>query len=248
MSGAQGKAAIICGAIGVIAEINPNALKKRFEQGWVDEISENVEDCIQRIKRARKEGKALALAFLGNVVSLWERLADEEESIVELGSDQTSCHNPFNGGYYPVQLTFEESNKMMKEDPEQFKVLVQESLRRHIAAINKLSQKKALKFWDYGNSFLLECGRAKANVMDESGRRFIYPSYVEDIMGDIFSLGFGPFRWVCTSGDENDLKITDQIAADVIKELTPSASEKSSKYFIYFKYKNYFYFKLIQLF
>jgi len=159
----------------------------------------------------------LSIAYQGNVVSLWERLGNEDLTI-ELGSDQTSLHNPYNGGYYPVQIGFEEADKMMVEDPTKFKELVQESLKRHVDAINKLAQ-KGMQFWDYGNSFLLEASRAKADIMKEDGISFKYPSYVEDIMGDIFSLGFGPFRWVCTSCLESDLDITDRIARDTIHRL-----------------------------
>jgi urocanate hydratase len=225
MSGAQPKAGVISGAISVTAEIDVNAVKKRHEQGWVDEVVNDLEACIERIKRARKEKKAVSIAFHGNIVTLWERLAKEKELLVELGSDQTSLHNPFNGGYYPVQLTFEESQKMMIEDPPKFKTLVQESLRRHVDAINLLTS-RGMRFWDYGNSFLLEAKRAGANILKQGSdtnkddaTSFKYPSYVQDIMGDIFSLGFGPFRWVCTSGLALDLKKSDQIAAKILKEL-----------------------------
>lgn len=200
MSGAQGKASLIAGAIGVIAEIDPAALEKRYKQGWISEKITDLEECIARMKTARAEKKPLAIGYLGNVVSLWERLAEEDELLVELGSDQTSLHNPWMGGYYPVQLTFEESRAMMHDDPKRFKELVQESLRRQVAAINKLT-KRGMHFWDYGNSFLLEASRAGADVLAKEGDRcygvggFKYPSYVQDIMGDIFSLGFGPFRW-----------------------------------------------------
>lgn len=226
MSGAQPKAGVISGAISVTAEIDVAAVKKRYEQGWVDEVVSDLDACVQRIRRAKAEKKAVSIAFHGNVVALWERLADEmeknpQELLVELGSDQTSLHNPYNGGYYPVQLTFEEAQRMMIEDPNQFKTLVQESLRRHVGAINRLTA-KGMKFWDYGNSFLLEAKRAGADVIgDEKGPEtmFKYPSYVQDIMGDIFSLGFGPFRWICASCDPNDLKKTDAIAARILREL-----------------------------
>eukprot|EP00026_Physarum_polycephalum_P004132 Phypoly_transcript_04149.p1 GENE.Phypoly_transcript_04149~~Phypoly_transcript_04149.p1 ORF type:complete len:673 (+),score=113.10 Phypoly_transcript_04149:183-2201(+) len=220
MSGAQAKAAVICGAITVVAEVSPDAVNKRHSQGWVLEKYDDLDKVIERLRTAQKEKKPLSIAYQGNVVSLWERLANEDISI-ELGSDQTSLHNPYNGGYYPVQIGFEEANKMMVEDPEKFKGLVQESLRRHVDAINKLS-KKGMKFWDYGNSFLLEASRAKADILKEDGS-FKYPSYVEDIMGDIFSLGFGPFRWVCTSCKEEDLDTTDNIAKDVVHKLATEA-------------------------
>eukprot|EP01097_Dermamoeba_algensis_P010338 TRINITY_DN758_c0_g1_i2.p1 TRINITY_DN758_c0_g1~~TRINITY_DN758_c0_g1_i2.p1 ORF type:complete len:419 (-),score=110.94 TRINITY_DN758_c0_g1_i2:355-1611(-) len=222
MSGAQAKAAVICGAIGVVAEINEKPLRKRYEQGWVMELSTSLDDCIKRIKSARQEKKPLSLGFHGNIVELWERLAEEEELLIELGSDQTSLHNPFGGGYYPVQLSFDEANEMMYKNPAKFHDLVQESLRRHVAAVNKMS-KKGMRFWDYGNSFLLEASRAKADIMKPDGLSFKYPSYFEDLMGDIFSLGFGPFRWVCTSGSEEDLDLTDKIAAQKIQELSVSA-------------------------
>ena len=200
MSGAQGKASLIAGAIGVIAEIDPAALEKRYKQGWISEKISDLDQCIARIKLARAEKKPLAIGYLGNVVDLWERLAEEDELLVELGSDQTSLHNPWMGGYYPVQLSFEEARTMMHDDPKHFKELVQESLRRQVAAINKLT-KRGMHFWDYGNSFLLEASRAGADVLAKEGDKcygvggFKYPSYVQDIMGDIFSLGFGPFRW-----------------------------------------------------
>jgi urocanate hydratase len=227
MSGAQPKAGTICGCISVTAEVNKAALEKRYNQGWIMEKISDLEECIARIKKARQEKKPVSIGFLGNIVSLWERLAEEKELLVELGSDQTSLHNPYGGGYYPVQLTFDEANKMMVEDPEKFKSLVQESLRRQVAAINKLTA-KGMKFWDYGNSFLLEASRAKADILNQDGT-FKYPSYVEDIMGDIFSLGFGPFRWVCLSNDPKDLEESDKIAAEVISELAKKAPQKSQK-------------------
>lgn len=222
MSGAQPKAGTICGCITVTAEVNEAALMKRYEQGWVMEVVRDLDTCIERIKKGRQEKKPLSIAYLGNVVDLWERLAQEEEMLVELGSDQTSCHNVFNGGYYPVGMTVEESNRMMREDHETFKLRVQESLRRQVKAINTLAA-RGMKFWDYGNSFLLEASRAGADVLDQndkSGQRFRYPSYVQDIMGDIFSLGFGPFRWVCLSGKPSDLEETDRIAAEVTDQLS----------------------------
>ena len=165
MSGAQGKASVISGAIGVIAEVDPSALHKRHEQGWVQYACEDIEECIDMIKKYRNEKPedGVSIGYHGNVVTLWERLAEEKELLVELGSDQTSLHNPYNGGYYPVQLTFEESQQMMSEDPENFKLLVQESLRRQVAAINKCVD-KGMHFWDYGNCFLLESSRAEADI------------------------------------------------------------------------------------
>ncbi|EEY60764.1 urocanase, putative [Phytophthora infestans T30-4] len=216
---------------GTTITIDESAVKKRHEQGWVDEVVSDLDACVVRIREAKAKGEVVSLAYHGNVVTLWERLADEAEAtgelLVELGSDQTSLHNPFNGGYYPVQLSFEESQRVMAEDPERFQELVQESLRRHAVAINRLTA-KGMRFWDYGNSFLLEAQRAGADVLRPgvkpeeaavSTTAFKYPSYVQDIMGDIFSLGFGPFRWVCTSGDHADLQKTDAIAARVMREL-----------------------------
>ncbi|XP_015777989.1 PREDICTED: urocanate hydratase-like [Acropora digitifera] len=202
MSGAQAKAAVIAGCIGVVAEVHEAALKKRHEQGWLMEYTSDVETCIDMIKRACQLKKPHSLGYHGNIVDLWERLVQEYEStgelLVDLGSDQTSLHNPFNGGYYPVQVRFDEANEIMKHDPARFKVLVQESLRRHATAINKLTA-RGMFFWDYGNAFLLEASRAGADVCKEEAPVgvFRYPSYVQDIMGDIFSMGFGPFRLVC---------------------------------------------------
>lgn len=233
MSGAQGKAGVICRAVVVIAEVDPSALYKRKEQGWLSEVETDVESLLKRVRAASAKKEAVSIGFLGNVVTVWERLVKEKEQIVHLGSDQTSCHNPFNGGYYPVQLSFEESNKMMVENPEKFKMLVQESLRRQVTAINTLAA-RGLRFWDYGNSFLLEASRAGAEVWapddtERSINRFRYPSYVQDIMGDVFALGFGPFRWVCTSGLPEDLELSDRIAAETLEELMKDASEKSKR-------------------
>ncbi|KAL6054210.1 Urocanate hydratase [Balamuthia mandrillaris] len=231
MSGAQAKAAVICGAIGVVAEVDESAIDKRHSQGWVMEKISDLESCLARIKQAREEKKPLSIAFHGNVVDLWERLAAEEELLVDLGSDQTSLHNPYGGGYYPVGFSFEQAQQLMKEDPSAFKQAVQESLRRQVNAINHLTS-KGLKFWDYGNSFLLEASRAGADVAnndENTSTAFRYPSYVEDIMGDIFSLGFGPFRWVCASGDPTDLQTTDDIAAEVVATLSQNASERSKQ-------------------
>jgi urocanate hydratase len=220
MSGAQGKAGRICGAIAVIAEVNEAAIKKRHEQGWVDQVHGSLDSLLAAIRAAKSSRSSIALAYHGNVVALWERLVQEHDLTPELGSDQTSLHNPYNGGYYPVQLSFEEANKVMVQDPPRFKQLVQESLIRHVSAINSLAG-RGMKFWDYGNAFLLESSRAGADIIapGSGGKRFRYPSYVEDIMGDIFSLGFGPFRWVCSSCDPADLHLTDTIAAEVIKKL-----------------------------
>ncbi|WP_372947937.1 urocanate hydratase [Mariniphaga sp.] len=221
MSGAQPKAAVIAGMIAVVAEINTQALQKRYEQGWVDEVYTDLEKLIQRILNARKNKEAVSLAFQGNVVDLWEILAEKNIKI-DLGSDQTSLHNPFAGGYYPAGLSFEESNKMMAENPAEFKEKVYQSLRRQVIAINKLTA-NGMYFWDYGNAFLLEASRAGAEIYDQQGG-FRYPSYVQDIMGPLFfDYGFGPFRWVCTSGDAKDLAKTDQIAAEVLFELAEKA-------------------------
>lgn len=221
MSGAQAKAVVVANGIGVIAEVSKEATYKRHQQGWLDEVIEDLELLIKRIRKAKSARETVSIGYLGNVVSLWERLATEVENtgemLVELGSDQTSCHNPFNGGYYPVQLSYEEANLKMRQDPQNFKMLVQESLRRQVTAINKLA-KRGMCFWDYGNAFLLEASRAGADV-GQRGLKFRYPSYVQDIMGDIFSLGFGPFRWVCTSGCKEDLAATDRLAASVLKDL-----------------------------
>ena len=201
MSGAQAKAAVICGCIGVIAEVSEEALMKRHKQGWVVETTDNVDELITMVRAARKKRVATSIGFHGNAVTVWERFLQEYqqtgELLVELGSDQTSCHNPYNGGYYPVQLSYEEAAKELANNPENFKELVQESLRRHVSAINSLSD-AGVYFFDYGNAFLLEARRSGANVAkpgeDASSTKFRYPSYVQDIMGDIFSLGFGPFR------------------------------------------------------
>jgi urocanate hydratase len=217
MSGAQPKAAVIAGAICIVAEINPKAVHTRFSQGWVDEVFEDIDKIIERIRKAKAAKEAFSIAYQGNIVDLWENL-DNANIEVELGSDQTSLHNPWAGGYYPAGLTFEESKQMMAYEPEKFKLKVQESLRRHVAAINRLTA-KGMYFFDYGNAFLLEASRAGADIMNADGT-FRYPSYVQDIMGPMcFDYGFGPFRWVCTSGDPIDLDYTDQIAMDVLEKL-----------------------------
>ncbi|PID93688.1 MAG: urocanate hydratase [Bacteroidetes bacterium] len=224
MSGAQPKAAVIAGMVGVVAEINPKAVKVRYEQGWVDEVFTDLDALVARVNEARAHKEAVSLAYQGNIVDLWEKFV-EEDVPVDLGSDQTSLHNPFAGGYYPAGLTLEESNRMMADQPDRFKEKVYGSLRRHVDAVNKMTA-KGMYFWDYGNAFLLEASRAGADVMKEDGD-FIYPSYVQDIMGPLFfDFGFGPFRWVCTSGDPQDLAKTDAIAANVLEEMAASAPEK----------------------
>jgi len=221
MSGAQAKAAVIAGAVGIIAEVNETAAVKRHSQGWVDELFYNLDELIHRIRKAKKGKESVSLAFVGNIVDLWEKIV-EEDIFVELGSDQTSLHNPWAGGYYPSGTSFEESNKMMVENPELFKEKVQESLRQHVEAINKLTA-KGMYFFDYGNAFLLESSRAGADILKENGD-FKYPSYVQDIMGPMcFDYGFGPFRWVCTSGKPEDLDLTDKIAMEVLEEIAATA-------------------------
>ncbi len=224
MSGAQPKAGNIAGVVSVTAEINPKAAEKRFKQGWVDELHTDLDELIPAIKNAVEEKRVVSMAYVGNVVDLWERLADEDIH-VDLGSDQTSLHNPWAGGYYPAGLSLEESKQMMAEDPENFKKAVQASLRRQVEAINRLT-KKGMYFFDYGNAFLLESGRAGADVMLPNGK-FRYPSYVQDIMGPMFfDYGFGPFRWVCTSGKEEDLATTDRLAAEVLEEIMKTAPKE----------------------
>jgi urocanate hydratase len=217
MSGAQPKAAVIAGAIGVVAEINPKATQVRHAQGWVDEVYENLDKLIDRIEVAREANEAVSLAYQGNVVDLWEKLLEKNVK-VELGSDQTSLHNPWAGGYYPAGISFEDAKIMMAEKPEQFKKEVQKTLVRHAAAISKLCE-KGMYFFDYGNAFLLEAGRAGADVLKPDGT-FKYPSYVQDILGPMcFDYGFGPFRWVCTSCLESDLAVTDALAEEVLVEM-----------------------------
>lgn len=223
MSGAQPKAAVIAGVVGVVAEINPKAVQKRFEQGWVDEVFTSLDELIPRIRKAVADKKPVSIAYQGNIVDLWERLADEDMK-VDLGSDQTSLHNPWAGGYYPAGLTLEESNDMMSADPARFKAEVEKSLRRQVAAINKLTS-KGMYFFDYGNAFLLEASRAGADIMKENGE-FRYPSYVQDIMGPMFfDYGFGPFRWVCTSCKPEDLAETDRLATEVLEEIAKNAPD-----------------------
>ncbi|MFH0865457.1 MAG: urocanate hydratase, partial [Bacteroidota bacterium] len=224
MSGAQAKAAVIADAICVVAEINPKATKKRHSQGWVDEVYNDLDKLIERLINAQCNKEAVSLAYHGNIVDLWEKLVKEKITI-NLGSDQTSLHNPWGGGYYPVGLSFEESNKMMVDKPELFKEKVQESLRRQVTAINKMTE-RGMYFWDYGNAFLLESGRAGADILKPDGK-FRYPSYVQDIMGPLFfDYGFGPFRWVCTSSSAADLEITDKIAAEVLEHIAKTAPKE----------------------
>jgi urocanate hydratase len=249
MSGAQPKAGNIAGVVSVTAEINPLAAKKRFDQGWVDELHDDLDELIPAVRKAVSENRVVSMAYVGNVVDLWERLADEDIT-VDLGSDQTSLHNPWAGGYYPVGYTLEESQRMMAEEPERFREAVQASLRRQVAAINRLAD-RGMYFFDYGNAFLLEASRAGADVYNvecrtESGEfatapqgsptavansklstlnskltKFRYPSYVQDIMGPLFfDYGFGPFRWVCSSGDPKDLETSDRLAAEVLEEMS----------------------------
>ena len=224
MSGAQPKAGNIAGVVSVTAEINPKAAEKRFEQGWVDELHRDLDELIPRIRKAVAAKEVVSLAYVGNVVDLWERLADENVP-VDLGSDQTSLHNPWAGGYYPVGYSLEESKKMMADEPERFKEAVQASLRRHVAAINRLAA-GGMYFFDYGNAFLLESSRAGADILLPDGR-FRYPSYVQDIMGPMyFDYGFGPFRWVCMSEKPEDLAKSDALAVKVLGEIAATAPEE----------------------
>lgn len=224
MSGAQPKAAVIAGVVGIIAEVNPKAIRTRYSQGWVDEVYTDLDALIDRALEARERKEAVSLAYQGNVVDLWERLVKRGVD-VDLGSDQTSLHNPWAGGYYPAGFSYEESNEMMATQPDKFKREVQKTLRRHVAAINKLTQ-NGMYFFDYGNAFLLEASRAKADIMNPNGT-FKYPSYVQDIMGPLFfDYGFGPYRWVCTSSKPEDLLETDRIAAEVLEGIAKTAPEE----------------------
>ncbi len=225
MSGAQPKAGNIAGCVTVCAEVNPNAAQKRHAQGWVDELIDNMDQLIDRVKRAKDSEEIVSIAYIGNIVDIWEQFY-ENDIRIELGSDQTSLHNPWSGGYYPVGISFDEANSLIKNDPDKFKSLVQESLRRHATAINKHTE-KGTYFFDYGNAFLLEASRAGADVMAPNGIDFRYPSYVQDILGPMcFDYGFGPFRWVCTSGSSTDLKKTDQIALDIMQEIQAKAPKE----------------------
>ncbi|PKD21072.1 urocanate hydratase [Salegentibacter salinarum] len=225
MSGAQPKAGNIAGCITVCAEVNPKATQTRHSQGWVDEVSDDLEALAKRVQKAKNNKEVVSIAFQGNIVEVWEYF-DKENIYIDLGSDQTSLHNPWAGGYYPVGFSLEEANKMMAEEPEKFKEKVQESLKRQTAAINNHTA-KGTYFFDYGNAFLLEASRAGADILAENGIDFKYPSYVQDIMGPMcFDYGFGPFRWVCASGKENDLDKTDKIATEVLEELKRNSPEE----------------------
>lgn len=225
MSGAQPKAGNIAGCITVCAEVNEKAVHTRHSQGWVDEAISDLDELVSRVKKAKSNQEILSIAYLGNVVDVWEKF-DEANIFIDLGSDQTSLHNPWAGGYYPIGLSFETSNKMMVNNPDLFKEKVKESLRRHTTAINKHAA-KGTYFFDYGNAFLLETSRAGADIMAENGKDFKYPSYVQDIMGPMcFDYGFGPFRWVCTSGKPEDLEKTDAIACKVLEEIMRNSPEE----------------------
>ncbi|MEN9488703.1 MAG: hypothetical protein RL494_968 [Bacteroidota bacterium] len=225
MSGAQPKAGNIAGCITVCAEVNPKITHIRHSQGWINEVIENIEELVPRVKKALENKEIVSIAYLGNVVDVWERF-DQENLHIDLGSDQTSLHNPWAGGYYPTGFSFEESNEMMANHPEKFKDEVQKTLRRHAAAINKHTA-KGTYFFDYGNAFLLEASRAGADVMADNGIDFKYPSYVQDIMGPMcFDFGFGPFRWVCASGKPEDLAKTDAIACNVLEEMIQTSPEE----------------------
>ena len=222
MSGAQPKAAKIAGVTSITAEVNKNAIQKRFEQGWVDEIISDIDKLVERIKKLKIKNEISSIGYHGNIVEIWEEF-NKRGIFIDIASDQTSLHNPWSGGYYPISLSFKDANKMIKKSPERFKKHVKKSLLRQVKAINNHT-KKGTYFFDYGNAFLLESGRAKANIFQKNGT-YKYPSYVQDIMGPIcFDYGFGPFRWVCTSNNKKDLKITDQIAIDVLRKLQKKAS------------------------
>jgi urocanate hydratase len=225
MSGAQPKAASIAGCISVTAEVNPKAVQTRHSQGWVDEVINDLDQLCARVKKAKESKDVVSIAYVGNVVDIWEKFA-KENIYVDLGSDQTSLHNPWAGGYYPAGLSFEEANELMANQPEAFKIKIQESLRRHASAVNKHTQ-KGTYFFDYGNAFLLEASRAGADVMAENHIDFKYPSYVQDILGPMcFDYGFGPFRWVCASGKPEDLQKTDEIACAVLEEMMLTSPEE----------------------
>jgi urocanate hydratase len=225
MSGAQPKAGNIAGCVTVCAEVNPKITHIRHSQGWINEVIENIEDLVPRVKKALENKEAVSIAYLGNIVDVWEKF-DQENLHIDLGSDQTSLHNPWAGGYYPVGISFEGANDMMANNPEKFKEEVQKTLRRHAAAINKHTA-KGTYFFDYGNAFLLEASRAGADIMAPNGIDFRYPSYVQDIMGPMcFDYGFGPFRWVCASGNPEDLAKTDKIACDVLEEMKKNSPEE----------------------
>ncbi|MCL6295744.1 urocanate hydratase [Jejuia spongiicola] len=225
MSGAQPKAGNIAGCITICAEVNSKAAIKRHEQGWVDILIDNIASLVTRVKQAQANSEVVSIAFIGNIVDVWERF-DKEDIFIHLGSDQTSLHIPWTGGYYPVDVSYEEANRLIREEPLRFKEEVQKSLRRHAASINK-HVAKGTYFFDYGNAFLLEASRAGADIMAENGIDFKYPSYVQDILGPMcFDYGFGPFRWVCTSGKPEDLDATDSIAAEVLQEIMKNSPEE----------------------
>ncbi len=225
MSGAQPKAGNIANCVTVCAEVNANAATKRHQQGWVDELIDNMDELVARVKSAQANEEVVSIAYIGNIVDVWESFY-EQEIYIHLGSDQTSLHNPWSGGYYPVDISYEESNRLIREEPEVFKVKVQETLRRHADAVNKHTA-RGTYFFDYGNAFLLEASRAGGDVMAENGIDFKYPSYVQDILGPMcFDYGFGPFRWVCASGKPEDLDKTDAIAARVLKKIMADSPEE----------------------
>jgi len=218
MSGAQPKAGNIVGCITVCAEVNAKAASKRHAQGWVDVLIDNMDTLVKRVQKAKTNKEVLSIAFIGNIVDVWERF-DAENIFIHLGSDQTSLHNPWSGGYYPVGVSYQESNRLISEEPDRFKIKVQDSLKRHAEAVNRHTA-KGTYFFDYGNAFLLEASRAGGDVLDENGVDFKYPSYVQDILGPMcFDYGFGPFRWVCTSAQSEDLDFTDALAAKVLDEI-----------------------------
>ncbi|RXJ44588.1 urocanate hydratase [Gelidibacter gilvus] len=228
MSGAQPKAGTIAGCITVCAEVNPKITQVRLDQGWIDEKFSDLDQLVHRVKQAKADQETVSIAYLGNIVDVWEKF-DQEQIHIDLGSDQTSLHNPWAGGYYPVDISFEDANEMMANNPKLFKEKVQETLRRHARAINKHTE-KGTYFFDYGNAFLLEASRAGADVMADNstlGREFKFPSYVQDIMGPMcFDFGFGPFRWVCTSGKPEDLAKTDEIACKVLEDIKTNSPEE----------------------
>lgn len=225
MSGAQPKAGNIAGCITIAAEVNPKAATKRHEQGWVDELINDIDALVLRVQKAQENNEVVSIAFIGNVVDVWERF-DKENIFIHVGSDQTSLHIPWTGGYYPADISYEESNRLIRENPEVFKKEVQKTLRRHAASVNNHTE-KGTYFFDYGNAFLLESSRAGADVMAENGIDFKYPSYVQDILGPMcFDYGFGPFRWVCTSGKPEDLDKTDEIAMQVLQEIMENSPEE----------------------
>jgi urocanate hydratase len=227
MSGAQAKAAVIAGVSCIVAESNAIAARKRHSQGWVEQISEDVDEAIDLMLESAKNKVGTSIGYIGNIVELWERLV-ERDVMVHLGSDQTSLHNPYQGGYYPSNLSFDESQEMMHTQPDKFALEVKSTLKMHVSAVNSMVE-KGMFFWDYGNAFLLEAGRAEADIFDNDGN-YKYPSYVEDIMGPLcFDRGFGPFRWVCSSGLAEDLRMTDKIAFETLTQLCQSTSDEDVK-------------------